>query len=196
MLLFGSRLKNTPVMSLQTGQELARTSRPIINPRTLTIVAYELEGAMLSPKHSLLRIADIREMSDLGMIIDSSDEIIDVNDVIKIKEIYDLGFNLIDMPVHDLAGKRVGKVADYSLEVGNFVIQQLAVKRPILRSLSDSELLIHRTQIKQITDDRIIIESGEAKLEPARESTRGYVNPFRSQSPQVNSGSSHSKTLS
>lgn len=181
MLLLGSRPTNTPVMSLQTGQELARTARPVTDPRTLSIVAYELEGALLDTRPSLLRIADIREISDIGMIIDSSDELVALDDVIKIKEIYDLNFDLVDMPVRDSRGRKVGKVIDYSLEVGNFVIQQLIIKRPLLMSLNDSELLVHRSQIKEITDEMIIIESGDAKIEPVQNVARNYVNPFRPQ---------------
>ena len=47
MLFPSERFINTPVMSLQTGSELARTARPIINPHTLSVVAYELEGLTL-----------------------------------------------------------------------------------------------------------------------------------------------------
>ena len=67
-------------MSLQTGSELARTSRAVIDPRNLSIVAYQ------SP--SLLRIADVREIGPLGLIIDSADELIMPSDVLKIKELY------------------------------------------------------------------------------------------------------------
>ena len=188
MLLLGSRLKNTPVMSLQTGQELARTSSPVIDPRTLSIIAYELEGHLLNTNPSLLRIADIREMSDIGMIVDSSEEFLAVDDVIKIQEVYNLDFKLIDMPVRDIKGRKIGKVHDYSLEIGNFVIQQLSVKRPLLMSLNDSELLIHRSQIREITDEVIIIESGESKVEPLKEAARNYVNPFRPQTDSAPSG--------
>src|SRR5690606_31163989 len=155
---------------------------------TLSIIAYELEGQMLDTNPSLLRIADIRELSDVGMIIDSSDEFIGPDDVIKIKEVRDLNFDLKDMPVHDTRGRKLGRVIDYSVEVGSFTVEQLAVKRPLIRSLNDSELLIHRSQIKEITDERIIVESGEVKPEPVREVTRNYVNPFRSHSPQPDPG--------
>jgi len=96
MLISADRFLNIPVMSLQTGSELARTSREIINPRNLSIIAYELEGRLLDQHPSLLRIDDIREIGPLGMIIDSTDEIIGIDDVIAIKEIYDINFTLKD----------------------------------------------------------------------------------------------------
>ena len=87
MLISADRFLNIPVMSLQTGSELARTSREIIDPKNLSIIAYELEGQLLDQRPSLLRIDDVREIGPLGMIIDSTDEIIGIDDVITIKEI-------------------------------------------------------------------------------------------------------------
>ena len=88
MLIPAERFLDTPVMSLQTGSELARTSREVIDPFNLTIIAYELEGRMLDQSPTLLRVADIREIGALGMIIDSVDELITPSDVINIKKIY------------------------------------------------------------------------------------------------------------
>jgi hypothetical protein len=187
MLIAGTRLINAPVMGLQTGAELARTSRPIIDPRTLEIVAYEVEGPLLDLHPSLLRIADVREFSEIGLIIDSSDEFVSPDDVIKLGEIYKLGFDPIGMTVIDKKRKKLGKVEAYTLETGAFVIQQLEVKRPLLRSLNDTSLLIHRTQIKEINDEAIIVQSETEGPKPVLDAVRtAYVNPFRKgQNPQA-----------
>ena len=76
MLVLGSRLNETPVMSLQTGTRLAVTTQPIIDPSNLRIFAYEIKGPLLTQQPSFLRTADIREYGRLGMIIDSNDEIV------------------------------------------------------------------------------------------------------------------------
>ncbi|MDB5177952.1 MAG: hypothetical protein JWO61_335 [Candidatus Saccharibacteria bacterium] len=180
MLILGSQLLNTAVMSLQTGTELARTKAPVIDPRTLTIVAYELSGTLLDQHPSLLRIADVRELSDIGMIVDSSDEFVGVDDIIKLKETYDLHFPLIGLSVVDDKKHKLGKVEDYSVEMGGFVIQQLTVRRPIFKSLGDSELLIHRSQIIEINDTTVKVKSAsnEAK-DPIPQAVRAYANPFR-----------------
>lgn len=185
MLFPAERFNNAPVMSLQTGSELARTSRAIINPHKLAVVAYELEGRLLDQSPSLLRIADIREIGPLGMIIDSSDELISPSDVISIQEIYQLNFELIGLKVIDEKKGNVGKITGYTLEAGNFVIQQLRVKRPLLKSFGDTELLIHRSQIVKITDDFVVVKSPtirhkETVVEPTNQA---FENPFR-KSPQ------------
>jgi len=188
MLILGSRLIGTPIMGLQTGTRLAVTRVPIIDPSNLKIVAYEVDGPLLVDHPSFIRIADVRELSDVGMIIDSNDEFIGIEDVIAIKKIYDLGFNLIDLTVIDETKHKLGKVGDYSLDTESFVIQQLNVKRGIIKSLADTELLIHRSQIIEINNQVIIVRTAAKKLDPiTKPSQMTYLNPFQSSNPQIES---------
>lgn len=182
MLIAGSRLINAPIMGLQTGGELARVRDAIIDPRTLEIVAYEVIGPLLDLHPSLLRIDDVREFSDIGLIIDSSDEFVLPDDIIKLGEIYKLHFVPIGMRVVDEKRHKLGKVTGYTIDTNDFVIQQLTVRRPWLQSLNDTELLIHRTQITAINDDEIVVHARAKIPEPTVHAVRGagvYNNPFR-----------------
>lgn len=186
MLVLGSKLNSVPIMGLQTGTKLADTKAPIIDPSNLKILAYEVEGPLLVDKPSYIRIADIRELSDIGMIIDSNEEFIALDDVIAIKKICELNFNLIGLSVVDDTKKKLGKVNDFIVDTSSFVIQQLNVKRGIIKSLSETDLLIHRSQILEISDDQIIVKSPTKKLESiekVKELT--YLNPFRQTNPQT-----------
>lgn len=192
MLITGDRLLHAPVLGLQTGGELARTNKAIINPANLKILAYELSGPLLDTHPSLLRIADIREISDIGLIVDSSDEFISPGDVIKLEEVYKLNFILLGMPVVDLKGSKLGKVNGYSINTVDFLVHQLSIKRPFLKSLNDTELLVHRSQITEINDRAIIVRSEADIPEPLLQSVKGsYVNPFRGKpSPEQSSDAS------
>ena len=187
MLVLGSRLNETPVMSLQTGTRLAQTGTPLINPANLKIIAFEVEGPLLTYHPSFLRTADIREMGSIGIIIDDSDELIGLDDVIKIKELHELNFSLVGMNVIDEHKRKLGKVDGYTVETNSFVIQQLNVRRGILRGLTDTGLLIHRSQITEINDNAIIVKTTAKKIspEPIMQATRhDYINPFRNPLPQ------------
>lgn len=186
MLLLGSRLIGTPIMGLQTGTKLAQTSSPVIDPANLKIMAYVVEGPLLAEHPSIIRMADVRELSDIGMIIDSNDEFVGVEDVISINRLYDLDFALVGMTVIDEQKNKLGKVEDYSLDASSFVIQQINVKRGMVKSLTDTGLVIHRSQIVEINDDYIIVKSTAKRVAPIMESTRrAFVNPFRAVSPQI-----------
>lgn len=171
-------------MSLQTGAEIARLARAVIDPADLRIYGYEVTGPLLDTHPSYLRLEDIRELSNLGMIVDTSDEFITTGDVIKFDDIARIGFVLMGQPVRDERRRRVGKVADYTIDSATFMVQQLTVKRPLLRSFNDVELLIHRDHIVEINDQGIVIKSDTEPRETSVVELGGaYVNPFRSSSP-------------
>jgi sporulation protein YlmC with PRC-barrel domain len=174
-------------MGLQTGTKLAVTKTPIIDPSNLRIVAYEVDGPLLSERPSFIRIADVRELSDIGMIIDSNDEFIGVKDVIAIQKIYDLGFKLLGLSVVDESKHKLGKVSDYTVDSSDFVIQQLNVARSVMRSLTETSLLVHRSQIIEINDTTITVRNTAKKLEPIKDTPKmAYLNPFRSSNtPQI-----------
>ena len=196
MILLGSTLISAPIIGLQTGAELARTKSPVIDPANLTILAYELEGPLLAERPSLLRLVDVRELSSMGLIVDSSDEFVLPNDVIKLGEVYKLNFSLVGMTVIDEKRRKLGKVTDYTLDTTGFSVQQLSVRRPLLRSLNDTELLIHRSQIIEINNNAIVVHSEAKAPEPELHQVVGsYVNPFRKSEPAQESAESHSPSI-
>ncbi len=151
------------------------------------MVAFLLEGPLLDQQPGILLAVDIREMGSLGIIVDSAEEIVSTDDVIKIKNILELEFDLVSMKVIDEKNKHIGKIIGYTIESSSLIIQQIKVKRPVLRSLGDTELLIHRTQISKITNDTITVKTTSI---PSHQPTADQAlptldNPFRKQ-PQPN----------
>jgi uncharacterized protein YrrD len=180
MLLLGEKLKSTPVMSLQTGAEVARLEAPIIDPGILDIVAYRLSGPRLENSNSILLTRDIREVSDIGIIIDSADELVTVNDILKIQKIVKLNFKLINLEVIDDLKHRLGKIYDYTIDPLTFTIHQLHVRRPLLKSLQTSDLIIGRTQIIEVNNKSVIVKSATLDEQPAPVSVaKNFINPFR-----------------
>lgn len=188
MLISGTDLTNIPILGLQTGSELATIESEVINPHNLSVIAFTLTGPLLDNPLSLLRIEDIREFSQIGMIVDSSDEFVQPDEVIKLKPIYDLQFSLGNKHVLNEKRAKLGKVMDYIVDSDSFVIQQLIVRRPLLKSFNDSELLVHRSQVIEVTDDAIVVkELASSKALPLTKNSKSYINPFRQQSPQTDS---------
>lgn len=180
MILLGSTIIKAPVVSIQTGAVIGETLRAIIDPAKLNIEAYEVKGPLISNHPTYIRVADIREVSDIGAIVDSEDELIRSGDVIRIDELENLRFNLLGMLVTDEKRKKLGKIVDYTLDMSSFYIQQLTVKRPLISSLNDTELLVHRTQIIEINNTSVVVHSEASAPEPERSEVIGsYVNPFR-----------------
>ena len=183
MLISSTDLTSFPILSLRSSSKIATISKLIINPYDLTIQALKLAGRQLDdPKDSYLLPEDIREISPLGIIVNDSEDIVSSTDVIRLQKTLDLQFELIGLPVIDKQQRKVGKVINYNIIAENMMIYQLVVQRPMFKDFFDPELLIHRSQIAELSHDKVIIKNS---LDQLREIERqdaidNFVNPFRS----------------
>ena len=182
MLITSTKLLGTPVLSVQTSGAIAQIDSAIIDPDNLKIIAFKLSGPAVTSQANLLDVKSIREYSHLGLIIDSEDELINSNDVIKIKDVLDLNFNLLGLKVETRKGSKLGHITGYTFNSDDFVIQQIIVKRPLVKSFVDPELTIHRREIVEITDYKVVVKD-EEKVLKARANKEdfvpNFVNPFR-----------------
>ena len=175
MLVIGSKMINTPILSLHVGDQIAVTRQAIIDPEDLRIIAYTLDGPLL------------REISQDGMIIDSIDRLVNREDIIHLDEVMSLNFNLIGLKVVTQGGKKLGKIVDYTFDSQSFSIYQLIVQRPVFASINDPQLTINRSQIIEIDDFKVTIkhDKEEVKVKKKNEKTEpeefkpDFVNPFR-----------------
>lgn len=182
MLINGTELLKSPVMSLHTGGKIADLDIPLIDPENLKVEAYKVSGPLLGSKASYLRTAEIREIGPLGVIVDGADDIVELDDVIKIKQLVELDFQLLSLQAVDETGNKLGKVSSYSLDSDTFMIHKLSVKRGIFKAINDTGMLIDRSQIVEIDRNRIIVRSTAKKIEnnqPNILPDLDYVNPFR-----------------
>ncbi len=191
MLLFGSSLIDLPVMSLQTGSPVGRVAASVMDPRTLLIKAYKLTGENLDqPDDSYLRIEDIREFSNVGFIIDDSDELVQAEDVVQLKNLLKLGFSIKGLKAVSESGDKLGVVIDFTFETDTFLVVDLVIKRPLLKSLKDTELIVNRSKIIEIDNQQVIINSENETVSQASEKLvpmAEFINPFRKSAKEANS---------
>lgn len=187
MLVTSSKLIGTPVLSIQAGGAIGHIVESIIDPNTLKIIAFRLEGGPIPRSGAnFLDTSSIREYSALGIVIDSIDELVDAEDVVRLAKVLKLNFNLIGLKVETKKGSKLGKISDYTTTSDDFTVQQLIVKRPTLKSFIDPELTIHRKEIIEITDYKVIIKDEEKVLKAKAEKedfVPNFVNPFRNHEP-------------
>jgi uncharacterized protein YrrD len=184
MFVLSHRLVGVPLLSLQTGGQIAETGQPIIDPRQLHIVAFYCEGPTLDSHPAVLHTEDIREASDIGIIIDDSDKLMAPDGLVRLQEVINFAFQLPGLPVVTEHGQKLGTVGDYAVDTVSFLIHKIHVKRPLLRSLSTAELVIDRTQIIEVTNKHIIVKSAvveadEMATQTARVMPTALANPFR-----------------
>lgn len=185
MLIVSRNLIGQPVMSLQTGQPLAKIDAAIINPGNLKIVAFYVSGPMVDFSPAVLFADDIRELSNMGVIVDSSDNIMSPEGMVRLNEVIEYKFELIGCNVIDDHKHRLGRVEDYTLNPDDLMVQQLYLKPTLMKSLSLASLTISRDQIIAIDNQLITVktptvhEKVTARVNNITDKAVPFENPFR-----------------
>lgn len=169
-----------PLMSLQTGTQVGTATKHIIDPRHLHLVAFYCEGPLIDFNPAILYTSDIRELSSIGIIVDGADNIMPPDDLVRLKEVLEYKFELDGKQVVEEGGRKLGKVDGYIIDSDSFYVMKLQVRPSLLQSLSQAELLIDRSQIKEISDKRIVVKRATvAEKKRFGETIPAIDNPFR-----------------
>jgi len=191
MLITIKNLINAPVMSLQTGQPLAHIDSAIVDPRNLKIVAFYVSGPLVDFSPAVLFATDIREFGYLGAIIDSTDKILPIDDLVRLQEVIDFGFSMDGLRVIDEHKTKLGRVENYTLDPESFFIQQIYAAPTFLKSFGITNLTISRNQIISVDNSSIIVKGSGVKSKTATAGKPSVKiapieNPFRKPSAAPN----------
>lgn len=156
MLKLSENIFNQPIMSLRTGQPVAKTTGLLLNPDNLKIEGFYCEDKF-SKDELVLLYQDIRDVIPQGFIINDHDVLVHANDLVRLKKVIDVDFQLLGMPVVTLSKNRLGKVIDFATEIETMYIQKLYVSQGLLKGITGGSLGIDRSQINEITDKKIIV---------------------------------------
>lgn len=156
MLQLSTGLLNKSVLSLRTGTPVATVTGALINPNNLKIEGFYCQDRF-DKQQLILLYQDIRETLSQGYVVNDHDVLSEPQELVRLKDVLKLNFELVGKPVVTLNKERVGKVSDYAAETETMFIQKIYVAQSILKSLTGGSLSIDRTQINEITPKRIII---------------------------------------
>jgi sporulation protein YlmC with PRC-barrel domain len=156
MLQLSNSLLNKSVLSLRTGSPIATITGPIINPDNLKIEGFYCQDRF-DKKQLVLLYQDIRDMLSQGYVVNDHDVLSEASDLVRLKNVLNLNFELVGKQVVTVDKQKVGKVSDYATETETMFIQKVYVSQSIMKSLTGGSLSIDRTQINEITPTRVII---------------------------------------
>lgn len=162
MLQLSAALKDLPVMSLRTGGMVAKAISPIINPNNLKIEGWYCQDNF--SKNTLILLSkDVRDLVPQGLAIDDHGVLAEASELIRLREVLNLKFEVLGKPVYTDMKRKVGKVSDYATEMESLIIKKLYVAQPIYKNLSGGQLSVDRTQIVEITDKQITVRDVDVK---------------------------------
>jgi uncharacterized protein YrrD len=176
---------NAPVMSLQTGRRLATVGEPIIDPHDLKIVAFFMHGPRLDYNPAVLFASDIRELGHLGAIVDSAENIMSPDGLVRLEKILGYAFKFPGVKVVDDHKRKLGTVSSFAFDPKSFIIQQIFVQPVLSMRLSIASLTIRRQQIVELDNEKMIVRAPSEKVKSAKTAKIPggnevpFENPFR-----------------
>jgi len=150
-------LLNQPVLSLRTGGQVAVTTATIINPNNLKIEGFFCQDSV-DKKELVLHYQDIRDVIAKGIVVNDHEVLVEPDDLVRLKDIMALDFELMGKPVETVSKAKIGKVNDYATETETMYIQKLYVGQSLLKSFTGGSLSVDRNQITEITNRKIVIQ--------------------------------------
>jgi hypothetical protein len=170
MLLLGNSFAKIPVLSLRNGGVIARITGHLINPHSLKIDGLWCKTAAQKHIHLLLP-QDIREITPKGAIVNDLSSLSEPGEVVRLKKIIDLHFELLDKKV--LSGRfSIGKVLDYSVNRDTFMIEKLYVTPPVWGRFKSDRLTIDRSQVVEVSHHHIRVSEARITEKKQHEALR------------------------
>lgn len=156
MLQLSQTLLNKSVLSLRTNMPIANVISVIFNPDNLKIEGFYCEDRF-NKAITILLPQDIRETLNKGYIVNDHDALVEPEDLIRLKDVIDMKYQLIGKQVETIGHQKIGKVSDYATEIETMQVQKLYVSRSVLKSFYGGTLSVDRSQIIETTPSKIII---------------------------------------
>ncbi len=170
MLQLSANLINKSVLSLRTGAPIAVVVAPIFNPDNLKIEGFYCQDSF-DKRELILLYQDIRDIMPKGYVVNDHDVLVEAEELVRLKDIIELNFELIGKPVETISKEKVGKVSDYATEMETMFVQKVYVSQSILKNFTGGSLSVDRTQINEITPKRVIINELTKKAPVAAPAT-------------------------
>jgi sporulation protein YlmC with PRC-barrel domain len=162
MLKLYESIPGTKIMSLRTGSPVASVIKPIINPNNLYIEGWYVQETS-GQKRLVLLSNDIRDVLPQGFVINDYEVLSQPGELVRLQEIMEINFHLMNLRVVSESGKNYGKINDYAFETANFFIQKLYVGQSLVKNFSGGTFSVDRSQIIEISNKQIVIEDATEK---------------------------------
>ncbi|RJO61569.1 hypothetical protein C4544_02440 [candidate division WS5 bacterium] len=164
MQKLSSEFNNTAVISRQEHAILGTLSDVIIHPKDKKAVGMVLETGREDIK-AVFNASDVVGIGTNFIMIKSADNLSPPDEIIRLKEILDLGIELNGSKVVDEDGRHLGKIRDWSVDLKTMYLSRLyVVSASWIKALSQ-DLIISGDNVIRIEKGRVIVRGGSVKSE-------------------------------
>lgn len=157
MYVLAKHLTKLPIISLQLGETVATTNGLVINGPDLRVMAVRCNAGRWRRNQAVILLSDIRQIARDCLLIDSFEDIEDLNEIIRLEAVASRQDTLFRKMVMTQGGQRLGTVDDFSIDPNNGLLHKLYVSQSLMKSLTFNSLVIERSQIANYTSKAIVV---------------------------------------
>ena len=174
MLRFVNEFIDLPVLSLRGGRRISTTLEAIIDPRKLRVVGFYADDRA-SGIDKILLVEDIRELTEMGIIVDSEDSLTDPSDLVRLEEVLNMQYEIVNKKLVTQSGQKIGKADDFAVDDTTFKIEKIYGRPVAMKALKD-DFIISRRQIASVSMEDITVKDAFVR-DQKRHSKRQSFSP-------------------
>jgi len=156
MLLLASHIKQLPIVSMETGRQVAVIIDFLINHSNLGLLAFICHDR--KNRRLILMGHDIRFIARDCILINDFETLSEADDIARLPTMVANQFNPLDKQVSTQNGQKLGRVIDYAINLDTSYIQKLYARPTFFQSRFHDQIIIDRSQIIELTDKTIIVQ--------------------------------------
>jgi len=161
MQLLASELIDMPIGAIDEQSKVGTIEEIVISPEDGKLLGLIVGSGILGFNKSSIGWQDILDADKNGLVIQTSDNLLSVEDNIRISEVIQTGFSLDNLPVETKSGQKLGNINDYSLNMESGNLSKIHVHQ----LLPPQDRIISRSNIISINKDKVVVRDLPAKEE-------------------------------
>lgn len=162
MQRLASQIIGSSIFSVHAGGKIAEVTGILVRRKDLKVQLFAVKPVDNDKKQFLLS-SDIRAYDGNRQIIDSYQDMSEEDELIRHHELIKDGGKLIGSKVVTQSGKHLGKVLDFSIDTTHHFANKIHVRATWPQRLIHERLIIDRSDIVDITDNKIIVRDATVK---------------------------------
>lgn len=167
MQRLASQIIGAKLYTVHTGGKIGEITAILVRETDLKLELLIVNAIENNKKPLYLLSSDIRALDGGKIIIDSYDRLSEAEDLLRHQDLIKSGNKLFGTKVQTQSGKKLGKVKDYSVDITHFFATKLHIRTSWSQKLFHETLIIDRSDIIDITKDKIIVRDATIKAKSA-----------------------------
>lgn len=164
MLLEIKKIMSLSVGALDVSAKVGDVEKIIVDPKEIKVIGFLIKIGTIFPKFKVVSFQDVIELDDSGIVIGSNEDLLEREEIVRIKDLLKYKFTILGLRVKEENGQKIGFIED-----GLIDSQTGDLLRIYTRDLLNiRKLVFERSRIIKMDLKEVVVKT-EAKIKIKKE---------------------------